>query len=412
MSGRYNQHFPTLNRSYLSGGIQNAQAGNIFTYENIVSANRDANQSNVAVSAKSTTTIFKDVIQTNNFNVVQVSLDTLEVFNPSDAFLYVNINQGLEAKSLTNSYKTPVESRKNFFRNYPVKNGFCNITLENPTDSDLRANVTVTLSKFTQFNPPSQLGDDISFKEMTNLNRNANEFYDDVALNNFQSIEMINKVGSFSSITNTTPFILAPIPIVANTSNIYAEVQAKSDSILDAGYELEISGDIDTGVNGRFNNLIQLNGTSNSAISINKYKSVDTVNLFGNNNTGNISIFHTGTGKMLNYIPSGYANTSTVLYYVDIRAKAIVKEINLKGFSVLTNSKVRLRIIDGGTGVVTYWEADLRDGYIENSWRPDLLVNSNNTVYLEVYNEAGGTSIDMVGSLKLIKYFEDPEIKV
>ena len=51
------------------------------------------------------------------------------------------------------------------------------------------------------------------------------------------------------------PLILAPIPIVANTSNTYAEVQAVSDSIVDAGYEIEITGDIDIGVNGRFNNL-------------------------------------------------------------------------------------------------------------------------------------------------------------
>jgi hypothetical protein len=386
----------------MSGNLDRYQGHGVYDYTNIVSPNKDAIKSNITIEANSSLDIFTANVATQNFNVIQVSMDTFYEADPSK-YLNVNIKQGLHPDHCTTSYQTPVKGGVNFFRNYPVKNNFMNVNIENPFTTDTNCNVVITLSKFTQFNPPSQIGDQVKFKEMTNLNRNANKFYDDVARDKFESVEVINRTGSFRT-GNSTAQILAPIQVLPNLSNSYAEVYCQSDSISDT-FEIALSGDTDVGADGRIENQIELFGTSMSEITLNRFKSIDTVDLRGNNNSGNITVYHSGTNKLLNYIPKDYANTSACLYYVESRATAVLKQVHIDGFTQLTPGKVRLNVLDHNTGVITHWDSVYNDGNISNDWYPDLFIDSNSTVYLEVQNDSGGTETSITGSIKLILYY-------
>ncbi len=404
---RYNQSFPSINRGYMSAGIVQNRFNDVYHYEDIVTPTNEAIQSNVHILADSVHNMFSSNVQTNQFNCVQVSIDTFANDDEQNMF-YVNIQQGHRPNKVTTSYRTPVKSRSNFFRNYPVQNPFVNVQLENPQSNTVKANVKVSLSKFTQFNPPTQLGDVVDFTQMSNLVRSGNDFYDDIARSKYESIELKNVTG-YVNTTNTTVQLLSPIQILPNTSNAYAEVYCKSDSASDT-MTIDISGDIDIGKNGREENNIQLQGLAQSAVSINRYKSIDFINFRGVPNTGNVTIYHSLTNKLINYVPKQTASLATVQQYMDNRAEGVLKEVTLDGYSTLTDGKIKAIIADGSTGYVCHWEARYKDGDIGNTWYPDLFIPSNHTVYLQLENETGGTDLDIVGTMKIIKYDKDPFI--
>jgi hypothetical protein len=407
---RYGQPLPTISKNYMSA-ILGRQEGKVYsTYENLVCPGVESNRSNVIVSSGSTLDLYTDPIDTQNFNVIQVSLDTKNSNNdPSDIFS-VKLSQGLARTSLDETYESPLLAQSNFFRNYPVANNFAQITLDNTIgQNDLHCNVCITLSKFTQFNPPSQLGDTVEFKSMANLTRNANYFIDDVSRGLVPSVNLINIQGMMLQESSNT-HVVCPIEFQVPTSNTYAEVYAVSDSPLDT-FELDISGDTDSvGRLGRNTNGITLQGLTPSVISIDRYKSIDLISTRGITNSGNISIKATGTNIPYNYIPKGWANTAAAVYYIQNNSVGVLKEIRVNGYSELHVSRIRAVLQDGDTGIKEIWENRIADGNIDRLWTPDYYIPPNTTLYVEMEGHSPvGNDQEINVECKILEYMNRPE---
>jgi hypothetical protein len=412
-NNRYFSNYPTINRSYLSAGSARYEMNN-FDHENLVLPNRDARRSNVIIEAQSTLTFFEDrfsnaaPIPTSNYNVIKVSVDTLHDNNDDENYLILNLKQGHYAEKLSTTYSTPILTGTNFYRNYPVENEFVNIEFQNEYLANIHANVSVELSRYTQFNPPTQLQDTVKWKELANLNRDGASFDEDVALGHFQSIENVDVFGYVENAN--TDRMVCPIDVQPNLSNVYTEVYATSDSNLDTG-EITISGDTDLSIDGRVTDGITLFGTSNSTISVNRFRSIDSV-IFPFTNTGNVSIFQNGTANAVSYIPKDYARVSNCLYYVSTRSKVIVNEVKVESLSHMIDGELRISQYDKANFKKVIWSAKIHDGVQSYTWSPNLLVDSDNTIYAEISDVSlsGGNRISV--SMRMKEYYLKPKLDV
>ena len=416
-NSRYFSAYPTINPSYLSSGA--SRDVNNYTFEDIVRPNQNAFKSNVIVQPNINFDVFKNYkndlepISTSNFNVIGVSVDTNIVngngfpINNDNDIIFLDVLQGQNKSDMVVSYSTPILPNNVFYRNYPVKNNLCNIRFRNEKSSNVHVSYDISLSKFTQFNPPSQLGDDVEFAEMSNLIRSGNDFYDDVSREKFENAKIINRFGYLKDNVNSTQ-IISPILLEENTSNTFAEVFGISDSASDV-FNMDISGETDLFNLGRINNRITLLGTSNSTISINRYKYIDTVDLLGNNNTGNISIYKTGTFDAVAYIPKGFANVSSPIYYINKIEEGVLKEVKLNGSVKIQNGSVQVRLAQGSS-VKTIWSSGIINSDVKNVWKPDYKIPSNSTIYAIVEDIDttiyADERIDI--SMKILKYEKQP----
>ena len=416
-NSRYFSAYPTINPSYLSSGA--SRDVNNYTFEDIVRPNQNAFKSNVIVQPNINFDVFKNYkndlepISTSNFNVIGVSVDTNIVngngfpINNDNDIIFLDVLQGQNKSDMVVSYSTPILPNNVFYRNYPVKNNLCNIRFRNEKSSNVHVSYDISLSKFTQFNPPSQLGDDVEFAEMSNLIRSGNDFYDDVSREQFENAKIINRFGYLKDNVNSKQ-IISPILLEENTSNTFAEVFGISDSASDV-FNMDISGETDLFNLGRINNRISILGTSNSTISINRYKYIDTVDLLGNNNTGNISIYKTGTFDAVAYIPKGFANVSSPIYYINKIEEGVLKEVKLNGSVKIQNGSVQVRLAQGSS-VKTIWSSGIINSDVKNVWKPDYKIPSNSTIYAIVEDIDttiyADERIDI--SMKILKYEKQP----
>jgi hypothetical protein len=412
---RYFSPYPTINSGYLSGGT-GRQNNDTFTFQDIVRPNNNAKSTNINIQPNISYNVFSnknsdfvdvvDPIETKNFNVIRVSVDSIYKENKYGDDFFVDILQGQNPNNLAVSYTTPLKSNDIFFRSYPVKNNFCNVRFRNNTSANIRIDHDISLSKFSQFNPPSQIGDNIEFKEMVNLTRIANNYYDDVSRELFENSSIVNRFGYFeNNVINNQ--IVAPVNILENTSNTFVEVYAKSDSALDT-FQFTINGNTDILDNGRVLNGLELFGTSNSLISLSRYKYIDTIDM-PQNNSGNVSIYKNGTNELVAYIPKDTRALSSPLYYINKIEEGVLKEVRLKGLTQLQNGSIDIRLTEGDN-IKTIWTTGVLDGVVDNVWFPDFKIPSNSTVYAIVKNvdttTHGNERVDI--SLKILKYNLQP----
>jgi hypothetical protein len=412
---RYFSPYPTINSGYLSGGT-GRQNNDTFTFQDIVRPNNNAKSTNINIQPNISYNVFSnknsdfvdvvDPIETKNFNVIRVSVDSIYKENRYGDDFFVDILQGQNPNNLAVSYTTPLKSNDIFFRSYPVKNNFCNVRFRNNTSANIRIDHDISLSKFSQFNPPSQIGDNIEFKEMVNLTRIANNYYDDVSRELFENSSIVNRFGYFeNNVINNQ--IVAPVNILENTSNTFVEVYAKSDSALDT-FQFTINGNTDILDNGRVLNGLELFGTSNSLISLSRYKYIDTIDM-PQNNSGNVSIYKNGTNELVAYIPKDTRALSSPLYYINKIEEGVLKEVRLKGLTQLQNGSIDIRLTEGDN-IKTIWTTGVLDGVVDNVWFPDFKIPSNSTVYAIVKNvdttTHGNERVDI--SLKILKYNLQP----
>ena len=411
-NSKYLSSYPNINPSYLSGaGNRNS---NIFGFNDIVKPNNNAVKNEVQILANSNIIIFNNnnnlgiPIETSNFNVIRISIDTQKYFTDGDEEheLILEVLQGNSPDSLNVSYSTPIKVPQVFHRSYPVKNNFCNIKIKNENNIiNSTLDYNISLSKFSQYTTPSQLGDVVEFKEMVSLDRSSNNFYDDVSRNLFSYSSIINRFGYFKDNLLTNQ-IVSPITILENLNNSYLQVYAVSDSPLDT-FSFFLSGNtnnLDALNVGRIKNIIQLNGTTNSVLSINNYKYIDTIEDFNSTNVGNISIFNSNN-FLLGYIPAGSSALSSPIYYINKLEEGVLKEVSIEGLVQLQNGYIDIKT-NNESKITTIHTFLIFDGKIQNKWCPDFKIDSNTSVYCvardlnTIINGNEGISI----SLKIIKY--------
>jgi hypothetical protein len=422
---RYFSAYPTLNPGYLSGGTTRTDNGS-YTFQDVVVPNTQGSSSNIVIQPNIDSLVFTDkrgngaAITTDNFNIIKVSCDTdlrpidsdglPKRINDDNLTMFMDILQGHSEDNLAVSYTTPINTQEVFYRNYPVNNNFFNVRFRNEQSSNIHISYEVSLSKFTQFTPPSQLGDKVAFAEMTNLNRNANTFYDDVSRGKFGNAEIINSFGYCEkNISNTQ--ILSPVYIQENTANTFTQVTGVSDSVAD-GFEIQVSGQTNFLNLGRISNGIEINGTSPGTISLNPFRYIDTVDFpDGVTNTGNISIYRNGTTDLVAYIPQGFRNVSSPMYYINRFEEGVLKEVKLTGTTVMQEGQIEVRLARG-SDIETIWTSGILDGKTDTSWTPDYFIPADSTVYAIARNinttafATGAERIDL--SLKIVKYNTKP----
>ena len=406
---RYGQQLPTINKNYMSAILSRQDGATYSSYDTIQTPNKEAVKSNVIVQVGQSLPVFSTPVPTENFNVISVSLDAMNESNALGENYDVILKQGLASTSLTETYTSPFLGQTNFYRNYPVANNFMNLELSNPStnNSNLHANVVITLSKYTQFNPPTQLGDNVEYKSMANLSRQGNFFIDDVSRGLVDSVQLINIQGMVNEVSANT-HVVCPIEFQVPTSNVYTEVYCQSDSGLDT-FEIFVSGDTDVIPDGRATDGITLQGTTPSAISINRYKSIDSVDCLGNVNTGNISIRTSGTNLGMNYVPAGWANTAGAVYYISNRSVGVLKVLEVNGYSTLHVSRIRAVLQDNSTGQKTVWESRIADGDVQRLWTPDIFIPSGTTVYVEMEGHSPvGSDQEINVNVKILEYHLNP----
>ena len=105
-TSRYFSNFPTINQGYLSAGT--SRQGDNFTFNDVVSPNRDAMRSNVIITQNVDKYIFENPISTANFNIIKVSIDTNNNLNGVNDTLFLDVLQGHTPENMSVSYTTPI----------------------------------------------------------------------------------------------------------------------------------------------------------------------------------------------------------------------------------------------------------------------------------------------------------------
>ena len=398
-------------RGYLSSqtGRQNV---NTYNFDDVVQPDKTAVQNNFVIEPSSTRDLIVGLdgiskpCQTSNFNIIKVNIDS-NVSNSQQ--LILRINQGISQSNMINTFTTYIDPNETLYRNYPVQSNFFNISLENTApDSSATANVSVLLSKYTQYTTGGQNNDPIKRDQMVSLERQTNDFEDDIALGYREDIEIINRFGNLGNLSLQNDALVAPIDIIKNSSNVYTQINAFSDSVAD-NFELILSGAA-IGQFGRLSNGLQMAGTSNSTVSINQFKSVDTVvnlrNFDGSTatNTGNITVQRTN-GEAIAYIPAEYSNISGPQYFIKPNNKGILREVGIRGATALTGGRILIRDEDYNGNITVVWNQSINDGIVNARWNPDYTIEGGHTIYASIENvDSQYNDNDLTVEIKVVDY--------
>ena len=57
----------------------------------------------------------------------------------------------------------------------------------------------------------------------------------------------------------------------------------------------------------------------------------------------------------------------------------------MSGVTSFQNGYVEIKIMDNASNSKTIWTAGIRDGTINQKWKPDILIPSDHTVYATVF---------------------------
>ena len=392
--------YPAVNRKFLSAGSSQLTGEN-FTFADVVTPSQDANRTNFSLLENTTRNVFDSPIATNNFNIIKLDIET----GAASSQLKVRINQGLRSDNLATTYTTYIDPNTVFYRNYPVKNKFLNISLENESGFEMTPNVNVTLSKFTQYNSPAQNNDPIKRDQMVMLDRQTNDFEDDVALGYREDINIINRFGFIEKLNGFNDRLVAPIDIIKDNSNVYSTITCVSDSALDT-FELEVSGNAISNT-GRITNIFTMNGTGNSSGISNQFKSVDTIKIVDPTkfNTGNITINRQTTGEAVGFIPASFNNIVGSQYYINKFNKGVLREIGIRGNATMTGGELLVKVENPQGVSKTIWSQNINDAEVNSRWNPDITIESDNTVYIstkDVNTQYGDTYI--TAEMKIVEY--------
>ena len=244
-----------------------------------------------------------------DYNIIKVELNTTDTNNEQAINVFYS-NDG-KFKNAVRKYRTVVPSNYHFYRNFPVENEFFNIGVENLSNVDSAVTPIkgkISISKYTQYNAPSQTQDLIDRFFFTDANRSTNEFRDDVVLSTDQDgsfkriadVKPVSVMGITSSITNTSMTNWDEDAMFPATSNTFSDMVLISDSVSDLNATFKING---CGLNGkRQEETIVSSGTSNT-VGLLQYNFVDTIDYVsgggGSTNVGNIRVNRQDTGETM-----------------------------------------------------------------------------------------------------------------
>ena len=348
---------------------------------------------------------------TANFNVIKVDLNTKECTEPVRLNLHYGVTNELGDSSI--KYSTVIAPSSNFYRNYPVSNDFFTVSMVNESStSNALVKGNITLSKYTQFNPPVQTNDISDRFMMNNATRINNSFEDDITLRNrIEDVTRESKMG----ITNSVGVLKKlnwdlddNFDFLSNTSTT---VNLISDSASDNGTFFVIRGQHADGT--RNSEGLICNGTAN-VTSSNSYTCIDSIEPFfiPGNNVGNIRVNRSTNGTPMCYSQAEAGRSTTLSFINDSKAISIVKTLSLVG-NIGLNHETKFRLyrttVDAiNERKVLVFETNIKNGAINQEFKLDQRLIKSERIYGELVSTSAtslGDNTRLVSNLDIVTYY-------
>lgn len=281
------------------------------------------------------------MIPSGEFNVIKVDISSQNT--SYDTRLDVRYGHTESLEDSTIKYSTIIEPGTNFYRNYPIENEYFSISLKNLDESvsghsDLDGRVT--LSKYTQYNAPVQLSDEIDRFTMGSIERQANNYDWDVVNGRVTDVSKVERIGVMPSDYGNAEQIVWGINAFNDfdTSNDFRPLVVRTEGGGDnGGKEIVIEGI------GRGNiferEFVTLPSGSSNAFTTTEYKFVG--NMYFKDGGENAGLYviaaDRDTGVIYNYIDGDSTTSTSMLYTCPSDKTAIIEDINLSGRMNLVN---------------------------------------------------------------------------
>jgi hypothetical protein len=282
------------------------------------------------------------MIPSDEFNVIKVDISTQNTIQNTRLDVFYGHNQSLDNSSIR--YSTIIQSGSNFYRNYPVENKFFSISLKNLDDSaegSSEVKGSVTLSKYTQYNAPVQMSDQIDRFTMGTLERQANDFNFDIINGRISDVKKVERIGEMPSNYGNPEQIVWGIDAFNNfaLSEDFRPLVLRSEGVSpNNGNKQVIIEGIATG-DIFVTELVTLAPGTSNAFTISEYKFVGNMYFQdgGENEADNLVAADRDTGTIYNYIDGSSTTSTSLLYTCPSETSAIIHDINLNGRTNLVN---------------------------------------------------------------------------
>jgi len=318
---------------------------------------------------------------TTNFNIIKLDIDNST--GDTDIILDVYYSTENNFSKSKKRYTTIIERGELFYRNYPVENTYFNFTCRNPDEANrAKFKGRCSLSRYTQFNTPTQINDKIDRFTLGDVARVANNYEDDILIGRVQDVVKTDRLGITDSITQTKMTLWNNPSAFNFTSNSTTDIVARSDSATDL-MDILISGK--DSLDKKVTETITLNGTSNVSGFL-SYKVVDDMVVTTNGtNTGNVVIARSTNGEVMNYMNANAGRSTSMIYTCPENTVAIIREFSLNGFTTLnTESKVKLYKVEDNKRSIQVYQNNTRDAQIIENQHLEISLNAGETLYGEI----------------------------
>ena len=276
------------------------------------------------------------MLLTDNYNVIRVDLHNKGSVPVKVSAFYSVVSDLKEADI---KYSTIIGAGEVFYRNYPVQNKFFNMALT-AIGQDSSAfsviNGSLSFTKFTEYNTPSQLSDPINRFAMSNISRNGNNFNDDVLVDRFSDIKKTSRIGLIDSILNEKQNVWNFNGSQDFSSLVNSACVIRSDNILDSGLKVNIKGWSEDTPTKLETEIVELVGTSNIGM-ITEFKMISDMRIIGSeqstkfNNEGTIEIYRFGTNELMAQMKSHQGRMTSFQYICPPNYRSIVKRVQING---------------------------------------------------------------------------------
>lgn len=318
------------------------------------------------------------MVNLSNFNIVKLDIDNTQ--GETNLVLDVYYNTKPNLKTAKKKFTTIIERGELFYRDYPVFNQFFNFTTRN-TDEASRAvfNGQCTLSRYTQFNVPTQLSDQINRFSVGTIDRVSNDFYNDILINRVQDVVKTDRLGVVDSITATTQTFWNNPSHFNFTSNVASDIYLNSTDASDT---------MDVLITGRgFNDTkaqetITLTGTTN-ALGLLSFKIIDNMEVTSPTvNAGVVKVYRQTDNEVMNVMDAGAGRSTSLIYCAPENTKSVVRHLTFNGTTGLeTESKIKLYKVVENVREVLVYQNNTRDAQVIENIDLDILLNGTDSLY-------------------------------
>lgn len=352
------------------------------------------------------------MVDSDNFNVIKVDLNTHECTNSTRLNIHYCQSDALADSNI--KYSTIIAPNTNFYRNYPVENKFFSVSLVNmlsdPTSNGI-VNGNVTLSRYTEFNPPIQTQDLADRFMLNNATRITNSFDDDISLENrITDVVRYTRMGITNVITATEMLNWDEGANFDFGNSTYSTVNIVSSVAGDAGKEVTIRGLRSSGIVGE--EVLVLNGTSNSTTSVRSYNCIDDVKVLSANNLGNLKVKRSTNAELMCYSQTESGRSTTLSYINTDKGKSIIKTLSLVGHIGINHAtKFSLYKINNDGERKMLFNTNIKNGFIDNTYELNEIMSPSERVYGQLISGTTvslGDDTTMTSRLDILEYSTNP----